>query len=48
VENDNRINVRTDEGLKKKFKRICVEQGVSMADIVNDLVGEWVEENEIK
>ena len=47
MENDNRINVRVTEDLKKKFKRLCVEQGVTMADIVNDLVGEWVEDNEI-
>lgn len=50
METDDRINVhdKTNGELKKRFKRACLDNNTSMVDVVNELVGKWVEENEIK
>lgn len=41
-----RVNVNFDEEKHARFKVACAKKGTSITDVVNQLVNEWLKENE--
>ncbi|MBW5840004.1 plasmid partition protein ParG [Yersinia enterocolitica] len=41
-----RVNVNFDEEKHTRFKAACAKNGTSITDVVNQLVDEWLKENE--
>jgi len=41
-----RVNVNFDEDKHARFKAACARKGVSITDIINHLVDDWLKENE--
>ena len=41
-----RVNVNFDEEKHTRFKAACAKKGTSITDVVNQLVDEWLKENE--
>lgn len=41
-----RVNVNFDEDKHSRFKVACARRGTSITEVVNELVDEWLHENE--
>lgn len=41
-----RVNVNFDEYKHTRFKAACVRNGTSITDVINQLVDNWLKENE--
>jgi len=41
-----RVNVNFDEDKHIRFKTACAKKGKSITDVINELVNDWLRENE--
>ncbi|MBS6034470.1 MAG: DNA partition complex ParG [Pantoea sp.] len=45
-EKQKRVNVNFSENKHARFKVACAKRGTSITDVINELVDEWLRENE--
>ncbi|MBA2814266.1 plasmid partition protein ParG [Candidatus Pantoea persica] len=45
-EKQKRVNVNFSEDKHARFKVACAKRGISITDVINELVDEWLRKNE--
>lgn len=45
-EKQKRVNVNFNEEKHSRFKAACAKRGISITDVINELVDEWLRKNE--